>query len=186
MNRCKEATLFAILLLGAADSGCDFAKVEEAVNTGVEETTRAVESTVETVKQEAHLVGSVELSTEPPMNAKACYAKLIILGSGRPNVLQLASYKSVDLERFPSVFMQAQVEANSLDELVGQTVRGELYAQAEENGTIWHSPTGTPAAITVSTIDEESMTCQCNGVTLVNTATGEQSTVSGKFVALIE
>jgi hypothetical protein len=175
---------FVVVLLCIA--GCDTKKVTEAVTTTVDAAKNTVNQTVETVKQEANLAGSMDLSTSPPLATSACYATLVVTGGERPNVLQLASYKDADLERFPSMFIKANVKANSLQELVGQSLQAEFYAQAVENGTAWHTRTGSPASVTISAVDETSLTAVCNGVKLINAETGEETTVNGKFVALFE
>ena len=109
--RSPRALLLAAVLLAI---GCNKDQIEDAVNAGVDQTTQVVEQAVETVKQETNMAGSMELATNPPVQAKACYAQLIVVGDGRPNVLRLASYKSTDLERFPAMKIDAQVKATSL------------------------------------------------------------------------
>lgn len=182
--RSQSIAGLAILVLCVA--GCDTKKVTEAVSTTVDAAKNTVNQTVETVKQEANLAGSMDLSTSPPVATSACYATLTVTGGERPNVLQLASYKDAELERFPSMFIKANVKANSLQELSGQNLQAELYAQAVENGTVWHTRTGSPASVTISAVDATSLTGECNGVKLINAETGEETTVNGKFVALFE
>jgi hypothetical protein len=160
--------------------------VTEAVTTSVDAAKNTVTQTVEAAKQEINLAGSMEVSTSPPIAAKACYAKLIVIGGDRPAVLQLASYKEASLERFPSVFIQAPVKVGSLNELAGQTVKADLYAQTAEGATVWHTRSDAPASLVVSAVDDKSLTAQCTGATLVNAETGEEAVVSGKFVALFE
>ena len=180
--------LWIAVLVTAGAGGCNkdqVDQVQEAVSTGVEQAAHSTRRAVETVKQEANLTGSMELAVNPPIDAPACYVELVAL-DGRPNVLQLASYKEVELERFPSLLLQAQVEADSLAELAGKTVHGELYAQAEKDGAVWHSEEGAPAAFSVSAVEGNAVTCKITGASLVNSETGERSTVSGKFVGLVE
>lgn len=184
LSRAPSFACLAAVLMCLA--GCDAKKVTEAVTTTVDAAKNSVNQTVETVKQEANLAGSMDLSTSPPVATTACYATLTITGGERPNVLQLASYKDAELERFPSMFIKANVKANSLQELSGQNLQAELYAQAVENGTVWHTRTGSPASVTISAVDETSLTAACNGVKLINAETGEETTVNGKFVARFE
>lgn len=179
--------LLALLALAATIAvGCDTTKVKQAVTTSVDAAKNTVNQTVEAARQEINLAGSMDLSTTPPIAAKACYAKLVAPGGERPNVLQLASCKSVDLERFPSVFLQAPVKTSALSELAGQTLQAELYAQLAADGTVWRTRTGQPAAIRVAAVDATSLTAECSGVMLVNAETGEEAAVSGKFIALLE
>lgn len=173
-----------IALSAMAIAGCN-KPVEETINNTVGQATQVVQQTVENVKQEANLVGSMELATNPPIAAKACYAKLFVIDDGRPNVFRLASYKSDELERFPSIMLQAQVNAESLSGLQGQTVKADVFARTQDNGLIWHSPAGSPASITISAIDDKSLTCTLSGP-IVNSDTEEESNISGKFIAMLE
>ncbi|MCA9269380.1 MAG: hypothetical protein KDA41_12955 [Planctomycetales bacterium] len=183
----KQRMAAAAIFLGASLlGGCSKKQVQEAVQTGVDQATHVVEQSVETVKQETNQVGSMELTTLPPVAAKACYAKLIVVGDGRPNVFQLASYKEADLERYPSMFLQAQVDATELAQLVGKTVEGKFYAQLAADGDVLETPEGSLASVRIATVDETSITCECTGVELVNCTTGERKTVGGKFVGLLQ
>lgn len=166
--------------------GCDTKKVQEAVTSTVDAAKTSVSQTVEAAKQEINLSGSMEISTAPPIQAKACYAKLIVIGGGYPTTLQLASYKTPELERFPSMFIVAPVKVESLSQLVGQSVKADLYAQTAEGEAVWQTPDGSPATLTISAVDENSLTAHCNSVTLIKQGTDEQTTVNGKFVALFE
>jgi len=175
----------AVIVAVLAATGCDLQKVEESVKSGAEETVQVVEQTVETVQQETGLAGSMELATDPPLAAKACYAELVDTGEGRPNVLRLASYESTELERFPSMMLQAHIEESTLAALGGKSVQANVYAQREKDGPVWSSPIGSPATVSILSVDNKKMTCECAGAVLVNSQTDEQSTVSGKFVALL-
>ena len=186
-RKMKRNSIGLIILATAAPFvGCDTGQVKDAVDSGVQRTTQVVEQTVETVKQEANLVGSMELTTDPPLTAKACYAELIDTGEGRPNVFRLASYKSEELERFPSIIVEAHVTETSLTSLAGKSIEGKVYAQLEDNGPVWSTPTGSQVTLSVTKVDQKSVSCECAVATLINSDTGEESSVSGKFTALIE
>lgn len=177
---------FGSMLTIAAAPGCDQKKIEDAVSTGLQQAQDKVEQTVETVKQEVNLVGSMDLSTTPPLSAKACYVKFVVPGDGRPNVLQMASYKEADLERFPSVFLQARVQTATLTDLAGQTVNADLFAQSGQSGPLWFSHDESPVSLSVTSVDDKSMVCELSGAQLINADTGETATVSGKFIGLLD
>jgi hypothetical protein len=184
MDRFSGNLVMGIFVL-AAFAGCDTTKVTEAVNSTVDSAKNTVNKTVEVAKQEVNLAGSMEVTTTPPIAAKACYAKLVLSGGQRPNVLQLASYKGAELERFPSMMLYATTEVDSPSELAGKTLKGELFAQSSADGTVWQTRSGSPASITISQADGKSLTAQISSATLLNSS-GEEATVSGKFVALFE
>lgn len=181
--RNRLAANVSLLFVLAAVSGCKQDQVEN-VKTTVDKAAQWGEKAVETVKQETNMAGSMELATTPPLSAKACYAELIVTGDGRPNVLRLASYKRTELERFPSMIVEARVNEGTLAALVGQTVQATVYAQQEEDGPLWHTPTGAPAPISIESVDETALTAACAGAALVNTENDDRSTVSGKFTAV--
>ena len=41
-------------------------------------------------------------------------------------------------------------------------------------------------ALSITAVDDSSLTCQCAGAVLVNTDTDEQLTAAGTFVAIVE
>lgn len=65
------------------------AKAKEAVQA-------KVESTTETVQEQLNLAGSIELTAGEIVKTDACYASFIRQGAGRPNVLQLQSYRDAE------------------------------------------------------------------------------------------
>jgi hypothetical protein len=166
-------------------SGCNKQQLDKAA-AGVQQVTQTVQQGVETIKQEANLTGSMELSTTPPIAAKACYARLIVIGDGWPNVLQLASSKDASLERSTSLFLRAQVQEKSLTELAGKTVQAEIFARADEDGQLFHTPDGTLVAVSITAADAKSLSAQCNGVMLIDAGTNQPTSVNGKFVAVVE
>ena len=185
MKNPKQFSLICSLIAISLAS-CDKEKIQETVNKGVEQTTTVVEQTVETVKQEANLAGSMELTTNPPIAAKACYAELIDTGEGRPNVFRLASYKSTELERFPSILIEAHVEEASLSALAGKTIPAKVYAQLSEDGTVFSTSGSAPANVSITAVDDKSLTCECTGANLTSSESDESTSVTGKFVGLLE
>ena len=171
-------------LVALLQASCDKEQIQETVNKGVEQTTTVVEQTVETVKQEANLAGSMELSTDPPITAKACYAELIDTGENYPNVFRLASYRSEELERFPSIIVEAHVEEASLSALSGKTLSAKVYARLSEDGQLYSTSSDAPANITIVSVEEKSLTCECTAN--LSSVSGEATSVTGKFVGRFE
>ena len=175
------------ILAAVGMSGCGEKKLTEAVTSTVQQVQQQVEQKVdqgvETVKQQANLAGSIELSLKEPLSINACYAALAVLPAPRQSVLQLTSYKTVDQETFPSVFLRAPVQAGTPAELAGKTLSAQLFVQPVQDGPVWHSKASEPVELTVSKVEQQLLTAQLSRGTLVNTETDESIEVTGTFTA---
>lgn len=87
--------------VGLALSGCE--KVKEL--TGTDRPTQAGQNAVQSVRQAAGVAGSIERLLDAPLTASGCYVALLATGGGRPNLLQITSYRDPSGESFPSVFL---------------------------------------------------------------------------------
>ena len=135
----------------------------------------------EPVKEETGLAGHFELELDEPVKAGRCYAVLVSFPSGRPAVLQLSSYQEPGDETFPSVFLRVEVSAGTVAELLGQELPATLYVQTGPEGPVWHSPDERPVEFTITAADDTSVEGEVLGGTLVNTHTGQEVAVTGKF-----
>lgn len=196
MFRCSMSryVAFASLALIAA-GGCDSSEISDLVDKAKQTASEGTEKVKQTVSEQVsdaagaaqeqlQMAGSAQLQVDQPLAAKACYAHFLQPGSGRPNVLQLQSYRSADQESFPSVFLHGQVSAASVQELVGQVVSARLFVQAEQNGPTWHSAVGSPVEVKIVSIDEQTLNVELVSGTLTSTAGGE-SPVTGTFQAVL-
>jgi hypothetical protein len=164
-------------VLAAAAAGCD--KVSKLAGEATQQAQQAVSNAVEDVKQSAGAAGSVELQLDAPVTAKGCYASLLQV-SGRPTVLQVASYRDPSGESFPSFFLRAQTDQAEPAALVGLAIPAEVYVQAEANGPIWHTTADQPAQIVVRSLAADGFAADVQGV-LVNSGTGATQPVTGKL-----
>jgi hypothetical protein len=147
-----------------------------------------LQSGVAQVQEQANLAGSIDLSVADP--TQACYVNFIPQGSGRPTVLQLQSYREAKQEAFPSVFLQAQVDAEALSELVDQTIDARLFVQPQENGPVLFSENlggenANPVKLKIVSLEEKLLTAELVSATLRNTATGENVDVTGTFTGVL-
>lgn len=198
MSECKARRSFvlfacAIALLGACNKSeiSDLVgKVKQTASESTEKVSQAVSEqigeTADQVQEQLNLAGSIELTLDSPIASQACYAQLIRQGSGRPNVLQLRSYRSADNESFPSVFLQAQVQADSPSELVGQIVSSRLFVQPTADGPLWYSATGNPVELKVVSVEEHLLTAELAGGLLQSTTDGAEVKANGTFCGVLD
>ena len=100
-------------------------------------------------------------------------------------VFQLSAGGEAGSESFPSAFLRAEVSAGTFAELVGKTLKGELYVQTQADGPVWHSPDGQPVEIAITQAADASVEGQLVRGTLISSETGESVSVTGKFQAAV-
>lgn len=165
-------------------------KVKQTASEGSDKVKQAVSEQIgdaaDNVQEQLNLAGSIELTLDTPVATQACYAQFIRQGSGRPNVLQLQSYRSAENESFPSVFLQAQVQADSANELVGQIVSARLFVQPQTDGPLWYSAIGNPVELKVVSVEESLLTAELAGGSLRSTAGGADVAASGTFSGVFD
>lgn len=84
--------------------------------------------------------GSADLSIGSDSHAFAgSYCRVVNVSPNHGSVFQVRSYASLDDERFPSYFFQANTQQKQLSELVGEELAGQLFVQLEEGGPVWHN-----------------------------------------------
>ncbi len=188
----------AMLVLALATAfGCSkedlTGALDKAKNAVVENAEKAkdvvqekMETTTEQVQEQLNLAGSFELTAGEPLKTDACYVRLVQQSNGRPTVLQLASYRDVEREAFPSVFLQAQVEAASLSDLVGKTISGRLFIQREANGPVLFSEDGSPVELSITSVDEQLMSAELTNAKLRETTSAIEIPVTGTLQGVVE
>ena len=110
--------------------------------------------------------------------------ELITLSGTRHSVLQIRSYPKVDLESYPSIFIQAQVSANDMATLAGNTIPARLFLQVEENGPIWYSDEGQDVSLRIVSYTDGEVSAKVESGILRNTDTGKQAEMVGEFLAV--
>jgi hypothetical protein len=101
-------------------------------------------------------------------------------------VLQLQSYSDADRETFPSVFLQAHVQANSIAELIGEPLAARLFVQREAQGPVLFSDVSTPIELKITAVQDQLVSAELTGAALRNTTTGAETPVTGKLTGVLE
>lgn len=189
--------LAAILILAVIAAGCSkedltgaLDKAKNAVTDNAAKAKEAVQeklaSTTEKVQEQLNLAGSIELNAGAPIKTDACYVRLIPQGSGRPTVLQLQSYRDAERETFPSVFLQAHVQANSIAELIGEPIPARLFVQREAQGPVLFSDAASPIEMKITAVKDQVVSAELTGAALRDSLTGTETSVTGSVSGVLE
>jgi hypothetical protein len=169
-----------VFLLGAICFGCSKDDLDKLV-TQVQDQTQAV--TQEVAK--AVSSGSISMTLNGEIKVPTCTASLLIIGDGRPNVLQIRSYASMERESFPSILFQGTTAANSYQELAGKTVQGEFFVALDDASNIWQSDATNGATVTISNIEDKELVGQLGTIKMISPE-GRTTTSSGSFRSVME
>lgn len=165
-------------------------KAKQTVSEQTGKVTQAVKEQAGTAtdkaKEQLALAGNCEVQLDVPVVTTACYAKFVPIGGGRPNVAQFRSYRDPSQESFPSVMLQAQVQAGGWSELIGQSIRAEMFVQNATGSAIWSCPSGTQVEIKVVAVNEQMVTAEVVSGNLREAASGVDRAVTAKFNAVLE
>ena len=201
VGSCAGWLALALLVGGAACSKEKLnemvEKSKEQINKGVEQAQQQADQVKQkisegaskasdTAQQQLQLAGDMQLTLDEPLKASACYVIFIPANAGRPSVLKVKSYRDAKTETFPSVLIQATVEAASLTELRGQTVAAQMYVQTEANGPIWFADGGRPVQLKIATVEDKVVSAQIAGGTLVNATDGKQLPAAAQLNGVID
>lgn len=187
----------AVLIIAIVAIGCSkedlTGALDKAKNAVSENATKAkdavqakMESTTEQVQEQLNLAGSIELTAGDMVKTDACYVSLIPQGAGRPTVLQLQSYRDAERESFPSVFLQAHVQANSITELIGEPLAARLFVQRDAEGPVLFSDVDSPIELTITGVENQVISAQLTGSKLRDTTTGAEIPVTGSISGVLE
>ena len=171
-------------LTGALDKAKDV--VADSAAKGKQFVQEKMDETTEQVQEQLNLAGRFELTAGEPLMTDACYVRVIAPGTGRPTILQLQSYRDAERESFPSVFLQAQLQANSLAELVGEPLSARLFIQREPEGPILFSEISTPITLTITSLENQLVSAELTGAALRDTSTGGDIPVTGNLTGVFD
>ncbi len=190
--RKTPAVYLLVSAAGIGLAGCNRQEVQDLFDKGVEQAKKVQEKVTkeaggvsDLVQQQLDLAGNLQLSLSPPLNRDACYVKFVPAVGGRPSVLQLQSYRAADQEKFPSIFLQAHVTAESLTELVGQSVPAQLFVQVQQDGPVWFADSDHPVELTITAIDENFLTAELISGALQSTDDAAAASVTGRFTGVL-
>ena len=159
-------------------------KAKQAVAEGADKVKEQAGVVTDTAKEQLALAGSCEVALDTPITTTACYFTFLPQGSGRPNVLQVRSYRDIGQESFPSIMLQSQVKAGGPSELVGQTVSAQLFVQTAQDAPVWFCTKGTHVDLKVVSVDDKLLNAEIVSGSVRNSQTGRDQSVTGKFTGI--
>jgi hypothetical protein len=123
----------------------------------------------------------IALGMTPPIEAKECQIKLTAAAGQVPAILQIASYADKQTESYPSVFIQAVAPSGTLSDILEQPLQAKVYVALAAAGPFFSTPDGQLAQVTVKAADDQHVVGTIENATLVDKASGQQATASGRF-----
>ena len=144
-------------------------------------TTAAVKETVAKIAP----TGSVQIALDDGIDIPSCSVRLLSMGAGRANVVQIRSYRDESSDQPQSFLFQGTTAANSVKELVGATVTGQLFAQSNRELGLWQSDSESPASIKFLSIKETELFGEINQSQMLR-VDGKNAFPSGAIKAVIE
>jgi hypothetical protein len=164
----NRLVLLVVLFLFLAPLGCSKEELKKAYDDAKTKTedltaqaTAKANATLEeaTAKLEEVLpaTGSITARGSLPIEKTGkANIEVIVIGDGRPNVVQVLSYED-DQESmsYPAVLLHGTTDANSAKSLAGSSVNCDLYMQATASGPIVMTAPGGHVAVTFNQFNSE-------------------------------
>jgi len=196
MFRKRHNTLFTtvVCVIGLCFVGCDKVselteKAKEAANDAAEtisEKAAELEDKAQDAQETLNLAGSIDLAMNPPVQTSACYVSFVTSSAGRPNVLQIRSYRDEGSETYPSVYLRATVTASTSSALVNQTLPAQIFVQLQKDGAVLFSESDSPVQLQVTSIDDKSFSGKVVGGNVLNTQSGASVPVQGTLNGIFQ
>jgi len=173
--------LFLVSVAIAPLMGCSKEEMNKMVEKVQSKTTAAVKETVAKIAP----TGSVQLALDEGITISSCSVRLLEMGSGRANVLQIRSYRDETSDQPQSFLFQGSTAASSAKELVGATVTGQIFAQSNRELGLWQSDSESPASIKFLSIQETEIFGEINQSKMLR-VDGKNAFPGGSIKAIIE
>ena len=172
---------FHVSLSIAFTAGCSKEEMNKIVEQVQSKTTSVVKETVAKIVP----TGSIQLALEGGIDIPTCTVRLLAMGNGRANVLQIRSYRNETADQAQSFLFQGTTSANSIKELVGTTATGHLFAQSDRELGLWQSDSDSPSSIRFLSIQESELFGEINQSKMLR-VDGKSAYPSGTIQAVIE
>jgi hypothetical protein len=179
------STLVMGVLASVAGCGQDLAEtVQQAASQAQESVAQTIESAQTQAKEQLSLSGSSEVVLDGPLKTPGCYVSFTPPAHGRQGVVTLRSASTPERESFPSFYLHAEVTAQSLAELAGQTVNAEMFLKPTADGPTWHAPFDQPVQLRFTAVAEGQVEAELAGGELVSTGDASTRPAAGAFIAV--
>lgn len=181
------------LVLPAAllmNPGCSKAEIKEKLEQAQAKVEAVAESTAKAVEERLPATGSITLDMSKPVEEiKRAEVEVIVIGDGRPNVVQIVTYDPESEKRaYPCVLLHGTTSATSASGLSGETVACDMYFQPTVAGPIVMTKPGTSVSVTFRSINSEDNTLAgtLGGGELISSDNSPINVRSGDLVAVVK
>lgn len=185
-HRVVTLLLFVILLVLG---GCSKEEIKEKLKQAQEKVEAVAESTAKAVEDKLPETGSIALEMSKPVEQlKRADFELIVIGDGRPNVVQILNYDPASSSRvYPSVLLHGTTRATSAAGLSSETVACDLYFQASPSGPIVMTKPGASVPVTFGSlsVEENTLSASLGAADLISADNSPISLSGGDLVAVV-
>jgi len=158
--------------------GCKQEQLEQLAKQVKEQTIDRVPAPMKVVR-----TGAFKLKIVDPIETNEANSRLIVIGDGRPNVLQLRSYQNMSTDKYPMILVQANTSASNLSQLSGQTLNATVYITASKYEPIWSCLDQSTASLTIASVQDEVIKADIRCDKLISTSE-VSSPMSGSIEAV--
>ncbi len=139
------------------------------------------QAAVQVVEEQLPSTGSVSLRSSPPVEIDSATVEVIVIGDGRPNIVQIKTYDDENgPSSYPSLLVHGPTSVEDVSQLAGQAVSCDLYIQATGAGPITMTPPGDAVQVTFGVLDKESNTLKASiGSTRLISSDNKSSMLNG-------
>jgi hypothetical protein len=170
----------------ASISGCKQEQLEQFAKQVQEQTIDKLPSSMDLpTPMKIISAGAFKLQVDKPIETTKANVRLIVIGDGRPNVLQLRSYQDLAADEFPAVLVQANTTATEISQLVGQTINATIYLSASKYEPIWSCLDQSMASLTVTSFQENTLKAELRCDKLISSQEST-SPMSGSVEAVLQ
>ncbi len=186
IDRVLTLFLFVVLLIPA---GCSKEEIKEKLKEAQQKVESVAESTVKAVEDKLPPTGSIALELSKPVEElKRADFELIVIGDGRPNVLQILTYDPASSTRpYPCMLLHGTTSATSAAGLSSETVACDMYFQSSPTDPVVMTKPGSSVPVTFRTpsVEDNTLSATLGAAELVSSDNSSISIRGGELVAVI-
>ncbi|MDF1841081.1 MAG: hypothetical protein P1U77_06565 [Rubripirellula sp.] len=147
---CRVVVAIALSLTISVFNGCSKEEVKQALDEATAKTKQLTESAVEAVAERLPENGNIQLKTNPPTEpSKQADLELIVIGDGRPNVVQIMTYDTSTSPRsYPAILLHGTTDASTISSLAGKTIQCDMYLSSASSAPIAMTKPGKSVSVT--------------------------------------
>ena len=186
VDRVLTLFLFVVFLIPA---GCSKEEIKEKLKEAQQKVESVAESTVKAVENKLPPTGSITLEmSKPAEELKRADFELIVIGDGRPNVVQILTYDTASSTRaYPCMLLHGTTSATSAAGLSSETVACDMYFQSSPTGPVVMTKPGSSVPVTFRTpsVEDNTLSATLGAAELVSSDNSSISIRGGELVAVI-